>query len=159
MRQIKDVAASPGAISGTTICRISWRNPAPSTRAASNRSRNLEQEGAQEPDAQWQVDGGVDEDQGEDVVQELQVARQQVQRNQAGRKGQEARRDEEEQRVLSPLHRPDRERVGGRQPKRQDEESRDHAGDGRVDEERRKVAREDLLKFLERRRKEDGGRG
>src|SRR5207245_2083645 len=65
--------------------------------------RDLEQERAEQPDPQREVDRGVDEDQGEDVVQQLEVASQQVERDQAGGTWQEEGRDVEEQYVLSPL--------------------------------------------------------
>ena len=100
----------------------------------------LEQERTQQPDAKRQVDGGVDESQGKDVVQQVQVTRQEIERHQAGGEGQEARRDEKEKDVARPLDRPDGQRVGGGQPEGQHQERRQDAGDCRVDEERREVA-------------------
>lgn len=60
-------------------------------------------------------------------------------------KGEEARGDEEEVRVPSLLHRPDRQHVGGGQAERDDEQRRPDGGDRGVDEVRAEVSRKDVL--------------
>src|SRR6266566_3076727 len=115
--------------------------------------RDLEEERPQQPHAERQVDRRVDQREGEDVVEQVEVARQQVQRHQARREGQEPGRDEEEEHVARPLHGADRQGVGRRQSEHKDQERREDAGDRGVDEVRRKVAGQHGLKLLERRGK------
>src|SRR5207302_10071048 len=102
--------------------------------------RNLEEKRAQQPHPEREVDRGVDEDQRQDVVEQVQVPGQQVQRHEAGGKRQEAGRDEEEEHVLSLLHRPDGKGVRGGQSEHEEQKSRNQACDRRVDEEGWEVA-------------------
>ena len=100
MQQISAVAARPGATTGKITSRTVRRSGAPSISAASSSSpRHLEEERPHHPDRDRQVHRRVQDDQGEDVVQHVQVARGDVDRDDRRHDRQHLGADEEEQHV------------------------------------------------------------
>src|SRR3954453_15503110 len=97
-------------------------------------ARDLLEERPQHPYGEGEVDARVQDDQHQPAVEQVQVPRQDPDRQDRGDDRQELCRDEEEQDVAPLPDRHDRQRVRGGDRKRQDDQRRDEHDDRRVGE-------------------------
>ncbi len=156
MKQISAAEAMPGMTTGAMTLRIVVIMPAPSTWAASSISmRDLREEGAQHPDRDRQVHHRVEEDEQPDVVEQVDLLGEQVDRQQPRDDRQELGRQEEEQHVRPLLDRTDRQGVGRGEREHDDEDRRADARGRRVDQRRPRPGGQERLVAVEAERGEE----
>ena len=117
----KIAAAKSG---GHEIGRMTYQNvanvPAPSTAAACSMSRrDAEEEAAQDPDHDRQVEGQVDDAEREYIVDQAQLADDDEQRDGDGDAGKHLGGEDQERYAVGARHRQARKRIGGRRAQRQ----------------------------------------